>query len=179
MDKNPESYQWLVLFILQAILLILLSQLNQSLATVSIFLFINGLLITFPALVFFWGQGLATVLMLTLFYDSGEAWKLGDSLIPNLTAFTIIYILRGRIRYDKIGVIKLVVLVTNLFLFVYYTVKAGARFPVTSPFVFLNLWHLLVSQLVLLAFSGWLITYHKEVLRMIQVDVDTNSRAAK
>ena len=117
--------------------------------------------------------------MLTLFYDSGEAWKLGDSLIPNLTAFTIIYILRGRIRYDKIGVIKLVVLVTNLFLFVYYTVKAGARFPVTSPFVFLNLWHLLVSQLVLLAFSGWLITYHKEVLRMIQVDVDTNSRAAK
>ena len=94
MDKNPESYQWLCLFVLQSLALMLLSQLNQSLASVSLFLFINGLLVTFPALFLPLGQGMTTVVLMALFYDSGESWKLGTSLFPNLLSFTIVFYIR-------------------------------------------------------------------------------------
>ena len=179
MDKKPESYQWLVVFVFQAIFLVLLSQLNQTLATVSLFLFINGLLISFPALFLPLGQGMASVVLLSIFYDSGESWSIGTSLAPNLLAFTIIYHVRGRIRHDKRRVFKPVVLLTNLALFIYYTLLAGVRFEFTSQFVFLNLSHLLESQLVLLAVSGWLIDYQKEVLQMFKIDVDATYRAAE
>ena len=125
MNKNPESYQWLVLFSLQALALILLSQLNQSLSTVSLFLFINGLFIAFPALYLPLGQGVASIILLTIFYDSGESWKLGTSLVPYLMIFTVIYNIRGRIRYEKKRVYKSVILLANLTLYIYYTVLAG------------------------------------------------------
>ena len=179
MDKNPESYQWLIIFGLQALALILLSQINQSLGSVSLFLFVNGLLVTFPALFMPLGQGMAAVILLTVFYDSGESWKLGTSLIPNLVIFTVIHTTRDRIQFQNIRVCKLVVLAANLVLFLYYTILAGSNYGVTAPFVFLNLVHLLVSELVLLVVGGWLISYHKDVLQMFQVDVDASLRAAK
>ena len=179
MDKNPESYQWLCLFVLQSLALMLLSQLNQSLASVSLFLFINGLLVTFPALFLPLGQGMTTVVLMALFYDSGESWKLGTSLFPNLLSFTIVFYIRDRIQYDKRRVYKTVVLLTNLFLFAYYTFLAGMNYGVTSQFVFLNLVHLLVSELVLLGVSGWLISFQKDVLRMFNIDVDGILRVAK
>ena len=179
MDKNPESFQWLVVFVFQSIFLILLSQLNQSLGTVSLFLFLNGLLISFPALYLPLGQGMASVILLSVFYDSGESWSIGTSLFPNLLTFTIIYYARERIRYEKRSVYKPVILLANLALYVYYTILAGARFEFTSQFVFLNLMHMLVSQLVLLTVSGWLISYQKEVLQMFKVTVDATYRGAK
>lgn len=179
MDKNPDSYQWLILFGLQALALVLLSQLNQSLASVSLFLFVNGLLVAFPALFLPLGQGMATVVLLSVFYDSGESWGMGTSILPYLTTFTIIHYLRDRIQYQNIRVCKLVVLAANLVLFIYYTILAGSNYGVTAPFVFLNLVHLLVSELVLLVVGGWLISYHKDVLQMFQVDVDASLRAAK
>lgn len=179
MDKNPEAYQWLILFLLQAVAIMLLSQLNQSLTTVSLFLFINGLFITFPGLFLPLGQGVAVVVLLSIFYDSGESWKLGTSLIPNLALFAFVYYLRNRIRYDRRSVIKHIILLVNSVLFFYYTVLAGIRWEVTSPFVFLNLVHLLVSQLVLLAVSGGLITFQKDVLRMFRIDIRTSLRGTK
>lgn len=179
MDKNPETYQWLVLFLLQALALILLSQLNQSLSTVSLFLFINGLLITFPALYFPLGQGVATLFLLSIFYDSGESWKLGTSLLPNLVVFTAIYHLRDRIQYQNRRVYTLVIMISNAALFLYYTTLAATNYGVTAPFVFLNLLHLLVSELVLLVVSGWLIAYQKDVLQMFNINVDASLRAAK
>ncbi|MCB1123031.1 MAG: hypothetical protein KJT03_15860, partial [Verrucomicrobiae bacterium] len=155
MDKSPESYQWLVIFLLHMVIVLLLSQLNQTLATVSLFLFINGLLVTFPALFLPFGQGIVAVILLSIFYDSGESWDIGTSLIPYLITFVIIYYTRPRIRYQEKNVFKSVVLVANLALFVYYTVLAGTRFGTSSSFVLLNLTHLVFSQLVLYIFSGW------------------------
>ncbi len=179
MDKNPESYQWLILFILYGVALILLSQLNQSLATVSLFLFINGLLVSFPALFLPLGQGIATVFLFSIFYDSGESWKIGTSLVPNLVTFTALYYLRDRIQHNNRRVYKMVVLIVNLILYLYYTILAGAAYGVTSQFVFLNLLHLLVSEFVLFLVAGLLITYQKDVLRMFNIDVDASLRAAK
>lgn len=178
MDKNPESYQWLVIFLLHMVILLLLSQLNQSLGTVSLFLFLNGLLIAFPALFLPFGQGIASAVLLSVFFDAGESWSIGTSLIPCLVTFTVIYYIRPRINFQEPGVFKSVVLIANLVLFVYYTVLAGLRFGTSSSFVLLNLTHLVFSQLVMFMFSGWLLAYHKAVLAMIEVDVDTTSRAA-
>jgi hypothetical protein len=179
MNKNPESYQWLVLFFLQALALVLLSQLNQSLSTFSLFLFINGLFIAFPALFLPLGQGVASIILLTIFYDSGESWKLGTSLIPYLTIFTLIYHIRGRIRFEKKRGYKSVILLTNLTLYTYYTVLAGIQYGVTSSFVFLNLVHLMVSQLVLLTLAGWLIKFQKDVFLMFKIDIDASLLSAK
>ena len=179
MDKNPESYQWLVLFALQALALILLSQLNQTLSTVSLFLFVNGLLVTFPALFLPLGQGLTTVFLLSIFYDSGESWSIGTSLIPNLVVFTALFYLRDRIQYNERRVHKLVAMASNAILFIYYTTLAASNYGVTSQFIFLNLTHLLVSELVLLVVAGWLISYQKSVLQMFNIDVDAALRAAK
>lgn len=179
MDKNPESYQWLILFILYGIVLILLSQLNQSLATVSLFLFMNGLLVSFPALFLPLGQGITAVFLFSIFYDSGESWNIGVSLVPNLVTFTVLYYLRDRIQYDNRSAYKMVVLVVNLILYLYYTILAGSTYGVTSQFVFLNLLHLLVSEFVLFLVAGLLISYQKDVLRMFNIDVDASLRAAK
>lgn len=179
MDKNPDSFQWLILFILQAIGLILLSQLNQTLTTLSLFLFINGLFLAFPALYLPLGQGVVLVFLFSIFYDSGESWSIGTSLIPNLVVFTIVFYLRNRINHDRREVIKPVVLLINLILFLYYTVLAGLRFEVNSQFVFLNLTHLLVSQIILFISSGWLISYHKSVLLMFNIDTEATLRATK
>ncbi len=179
MDKNPESYQWLIIFILHAIGLILLSQLNQSLATVSLFLFVNGLLISFPALFLPLGQGITAVFLVSIFYDSGEPWDMGASLAPNLITFTALYYLRDRIQSNNLWVYKAVVLIANLVLFLYYTILAGRNYGVTAQFVFLNLIHLLVSELVLFLVAGLLITYQKDVLRMFNIDVDASLRSAK
>lgn len=179
MDRNPESFQWLILFVFQAIGLILLSQINQSLAAVSLFLFINGLFIAFPALFLPFGQGIALVFLFSLFYDSGESWSIGTSLVPNLTTYTIVYYLRNRIRYDRKQVIKPVILLVNLVLFMYYTVLAAMRFETTSQFIFLNLLHLLVSECVLFVTAGWLVVYQKDLLRMFRIDVGAISRATK
>ena len=153
----------------------LLSQLNQTLATVSLFLFINGLLISFPALFLSLGQGVATIILLSIFYDSGESWPIGTSLFPNLFAFTAIYFARGRIRYHRRSLFKTVILLVNLALFIYYTILAGFRMEFTPPFIFLNLTHLLFSQLVLFAVSGWIIAYQKGVLQMFKVDINATS----
>lgn len=179
MDKNPDSFQWLILFILQAIGLILLSQLNQTLTTLSLFLFVNGLFLAFPALYLPLGQGIVLVFLFSIFYDSGESWSIGTSLIPNLVVFTIVFYLRNRINHDRREVIKPVVLLINLILFLYYTVLAGLRFEVNSQFVFLNLTHLLVSQIILFIASGWLISYHKSVLLMFNIDTEATLRATK
>ncbi len=179
MDKNPDSFQWLILFILQAIGLILLSQLNQSLASLSLFLFINGLFLAFPALYLPIGQGIGLVFLFSIFYDSGESWSIGTSLIPNLVVFTIVFYLRNRINHDRREIIKPVVLLINLLLFLYYTVLAGLRFEVNSQFVFLNLTHLLVSQIILFIVSGWLISYHKSILLIFNIDTEATLRASK
>jgi hypothetical protein len=179
MDKAPDSFQWLILFGLQAIGLILLSQLNHTLATISLFLFINGLFLTFPALYLPLGQGIGLVSLFSIFYDSGEPWTLGASLIPNLLIFIIVYHLRNRINHDRREVIKPVVLLINILLFLYYTTLAGLRFAVNSEFVFLNLTHLLLSQITLYIISGWLIAYHKSVLLMFNIDAEATLRATK
>ena len=179
MDKNPERFQWLMIAVLQALGLIMLSQLNQSLSTLSLFLFIHGLFIAFPALFLPLGQGFATVVIFAIFYDSGESWNIGTSLVPCLSAFTIIYSLRNRIRYQRVRVLKMVILFTNFALFIYYTILAGQRFEFTAPFIFLNLLHLVVSQLVLQVVAGWLVSYHKQVLQMFRVDLESTLRAAK
>ena len=179
MDKNPESYQWLILFALHGLALILLSQLNQTLATVSLFLFVNGLLISFPALFLPLGQGMAAVFLISIFYDSGEPWKMGASMIPNLITFTALYYIRDRIQYNNRRVFMMVALTANLFLFLYYTILAGSSYGITSQFVFLNLVHLLMSELVLFVFAGLLLVYQKDVLRMFNIDVDASLRAAK
>lgn len=179
MDKNPESYQWLILFVVQAIALVLISQLNLTLATVSLFLFINGLFIAFPALFLPIGQGFTLVFLFSIFYDSGESWAIGTSLAPNLITFTIVYYLRHRIRYIRTGATRPVILLVNLVLFLFYTILAGIRFPVSSEFVFLNLVHLLTSELVLLLIANPLIVFQKDVLLMFKVDLAVTSRAPK
>jgi hypothetical protein len=179
MDKHPVSYQWLILFIVQAIGLILLSQLNQTLATVSLFIFINGLFIAFPALFLPLGQGIGLVVLFSLFYDSGESWDLGTSLLPNLSIFTLVYYLRSRIGHKRRSVIITVTLLINVALFLYYTVLASLRFDLTSQFIFLNLVHLLVSQLVLLVVAGWLISYHNFVLLMFNIDLGASYETDK
>jgi hypothetical protein len=175
MDKHPESYQWLILFVVQAIGLILLSQLNHTLVTISLFLFINGLFIAFPALYLPLGQGIGLVFLFSLFYDSGESWDIGTSLFPNLIIFTFVYYLRSRIGNKRRSVIKPVTLLINLGLFLYYTVLASRRYGLDAQFIFLNLLHLIVSQLVLLVAAGWLISYHKHVLVMFNVDSEATS----
>ena len=169
MDKHPDSYQWLILFLVQAIGLILLSQLNQTLATVSLFIFINGLFIAFPALFLPLGQGIGLVVLFSLFYDSGESWNIGASLFPNLSIFTLVFYLRNRIGHKRKSIIKPVTLLINLGLFLYYTILASLSYELTSQFIFLNLVHLLVSQLLLLIVAGWLISYHSYVLMMFNI----------
>lgn len=179
MNRSAKGFQWLIIAVLQALGLFLLSQLNQSLATVSLFFFMNGLFIAFPALYLPIGQGLATVVVFSIFYDAGESWSIGTSLLPAMIAFTILYYLRNKIHLERNRVLKPVILLTNAVLYFFYTIIAGFRFGFTSPFIFLNLLHLMVSQLILQAFTSWLITYHKQILLMFRVDVDSAIRAAK
>ncbi|MDA1065680.1 MAG: hypothetical protein O3C43_04175 [Verrucomicrobia bacterium] len=147
---------------------------NHSLATVSLFIFINGLFIAFPALFLPLGQGIGLVTLFSLFYDSGESWNIGTSLIPNLLIFILVYYLRSRIGHKRKSVIKPVTLLINLGLFLYYTILASLRYDLTSQFIFLNLVHLVVSQLVLLIVAGWLISYHNYVLLMFNIDSRAN-----
>ena len=179
MDKSLEGFRWLIIAVLQALGLVLLSQLNQSLATVSLFFFMNGLFVAFPALYLPAGQGLATVVLFSIFYDAGESWSMGTSLLPAMAAFTILFYLRNKIHLERSRVLKPVILLTNLALYFFYTVMAGLRFGFTPPFIFLNLLHLILSLLILQVFAGWLITYHKQVLLMFRVHEGSALRAAK
>ena len=179
MERNPESYRWLILLGLHALFLLLLSQLNFTLAEYSIYIFINGIFILYPALYFPVGHGFATTFLFSLVFDAGEPWTFGTSLIPNIGAFLILVLLRKRIHHEKTRIIKPVLLMLNLGLFSYYMLLAGLRSGFSSTFLSLNLYHLLWSQIVLFLIASWIMAQQTDVLRLFGVPVQLALRLRK
>ncbi len=179
MERTPASYLWLIILVLHVFYLGLLSQLNYTLSSLSLFLFINGAFITFPALFFPFGHGLTTTLLFSLFYDAGESWTLGTSMIPHLTAFVAVYYLRNRIRHEKKRILCTLILLVNLGLYLYYMVVAGTQVQFTEPFILQNIVHLTLSQILLVPLFGWIVAQQKSTLLICHVDVDSLSHPAK
>ncbi len=179
MERTAESYLWLILLVLHLFYLALLSQLNYTLSSLSLFLFINASFITFPALFFPFGHGLTATLLFSLLYDAGESWALGTSLVPSLIAFVTVYQIRGRISFTKKGVQCGLILLVNLGLYLYYTVLAATLSPLTLPVMSLTIVQLAFSQLFLALLSGWIVAQQKSVLQFFRIDVDSLSLPAK
>ena len=180
MAKKAESYLWLILLLLHLFYLILLSQLNYTLSSFSLFLFINGIFITFPALFFPFGHGLTTTLLFSLLYDAGETWPLGTSLIPSLIAFIVVYQIRDRFSsLARKGVQCGLILLVNLCLFLYYTIVVATHLTLNLPVLYLTIVHLAFSQIFLALLSGWIVAQQKSVLQIFRVDVDKLSLVPK
>ena len=179
MERNAESCLWLILLVQHLFYLALLSQLNYTLSSHSLFLFINGGFITFPALFFPFGHGLTATLLFSLFYDAGESWALGTSLIPSLIAFVAVYQIRDRISFNKNGVQYGLILLVNLGLYLYYMALAAIHLPLTLPMMLLTLVHLLFSQIFLAFLSGWIVALQKSAFQFFRIDVDSLTLPAK
>lgn len=173
MEKKAESCLWLILLAQHLFFLALLSQLNYTLSSLSLFLFINGAFIVFSALFFPFGHGLTATLLFSLFYDAGESWALGTGLIPSLIAFIAVYQIRSRISFDKNGAQCGLILLVNLGLYLYYMVLASTRLSLTLPLMLLNLVHLAFSQIILALLSAWIVDLQKSAFQFFHIDVDS------
>ncbi len=173
MEKNAESYRWLILLGLNITYLVLISQLNFTLSNWSIYLFLNAIFIVYPALYIPTSHGFATTVLISLFYDASEPWGFGTSLLPNLIAFFVFINLRRRIRHQQKQVLRSSLLVLNLCLFCYYTLLAGLENGFSKNFFYLNLYHIFCSEIILFVIATWIIAQQAAALRLFNIYVPT------
>jgi|GEM_PF-2187866 len=179
MKVNPEHLRWLIAFPLQALLLILVRQLNFSLAEYSLFIFVFGGLLIYPCAFFPLGHAIANTFLLSFFYEAGFGWTPGSLLVPSLLILMAMITLRRRLHYYNGQVYRWVALAINAILFLVLTLQAGKHLPMDLRFWTTNFWHITLSSLVLILSVKWILAMYNSWLGLFDIQPFSAVRAQK
>jgi rod shape-determining protein MreD len=156
----------LVVFACGALLWTIFAQLNHYLSGWHVNLFVGGLLVTFPALRLSYRDGWKIVVLLGFWCDADAPVRFGLHAVLFLTAYTLIYRLRGRFPREEGLFGLLVAIVANAGIFLALTLALVVRHPApfsALPPIFLDLF---ISELFVAVAAGWFFTLQEHALQI-------------
>lgn len=164
--KITDSQRRLVVMILSGwLLLILARQTNHFLAPWGVSVWLGGLLVAFPSLHLNFRTGLISCLVMGFLIDVWSPLGFGSHALLLGLAHVIIFRIRKRLAASEIAIGIIVVLITNLALFVVLTFGTLGQAPVSGLRILSDL---LVSQVVIGLITPWFFALQTRSLDLIQ-----------
>jgi rod shape-determining protein MreD len=161
-----SDFRWLIISGGNFILILLTTQLNHYLSSLSLYLFLLGLPISFAGLSLSLRNGIISTAITGLLIDAITPLPYGIHFILCLTSFTIIYVIRSRIPSKENIATIIVTLLTNLVLFFAVTcyVYLSGFNSSFSPLHIVS--DLIASQLVLIFITHWFFAFQPALLKI-------------
>ena len=159
----------LVLFVSLILLWALTSQINDALAAVRIYLFVGGLFVAFAALTQPKREGLAASMLGGLICDANSPVTFGTHMLLFAAALLTLHHVRDRIPRDDNVATIVVVLLTNLALFLVFSFGQIHDSPVPTA-----VWPRLIadlagSQIFLVLITPWFFALQAGMLALARV----------
>jgi rod shape-determining protein MreD len=159
----------LTLFATLVLLWICVAQLNHALSNVRVYVFVGALFVVFAALTQPLRAGLIATLLGGLVCDANAPVALGTHTLLFAAAHVTLFHLRDRVpRDDNISAI-IVALLTNLALFLVFSVTQIHHSPAPAAAWMRLIVDLLCSQLVLVLVTPWFFALQAQALALVHV----------
>ncbi|HTO03156.1 MAG TPA: hypothetical protein VL069_05605 [Opitutus sp.] len=145
----------LVIFVTLVLLWAAVAELNHALSPRHVYLWIGGLFMTYSALTLSFRPGLIGTLCVGMLCDSSAPIPFGTHALLFAAAHVIIFNIRDRVPRDETVARVMIAVVTNLVLFLVFSLFLISRFPSAAtawPRLGLDL---LCSQLVIIVIAPW------------------------
>lgn len=145
----------LVIFVTLVLLWAVVAELNHALSPRHVYLWIGGLFMTYSALTLSFRAGLVGTLCAGMLCDASAPIPFGTHALLFAAAHVIIFNIRDRVPRDETVARVIIALLTNLVLFLVFSLFLITRFPSAStawPRLGLDL---LCSQLAIILIAPW------------------------
>ncbi len=162
----------LIVFSTLALLWVIIAQVNHSLSSAHVYLFVGGLYITYGALVLPFRAGLAASILAGLLCDATTPVKFGTHMLLWATAHAIIYNLRDRIPREDTTSRVIVALLANLGLFLVFSFIQISRSPAPASAWPRLIADLFASQIFLILIAPWFFALQSKALLLARVERD-------
>jgi cell shape-determining protein MreD len=165
----------LTLFATSLVLWMIVAQLNHALTGVRVYLFAGGLFVAFAALTQPARAGLAASLLAGLVCDANAPVAFGTHVLLFAAAHLTIFHVRDRVpRDDNIGAV-IVVLLSNLALFLVFSFGQIHGSPAPAAVWPRLIADLLGSQIFLVLVTPWFFALQARALRLARVPRDESA----
>ncbi len=168
----------LVLLAIGILLQFLVGEMNHYLSPLHVYLYLGGLLITFPLLRFRYKQGFLYACLIALFHDATAPIPFGTSMILFLTAHTIVFALRSKFRREEPAAAIAVAFLLNGAIILALSVIQMPDHHFASQYWQRVVFDLFLSQAVLLLVAGWCFALQSEALKFFGIHLDHEQRQA-
>ncbi|MES1167369.1 MAG: hypothetical protein ABUL68_05140 [Pseudomonadota bacterium] len=176
-----------LIFLTQLLLWVLVAQANHALSGLHVYLFASGLFIAYPALAFGLREGMIVSFLGGLLCDANVA------LAPDLSrsalalahthallfvcAHAIIYHLRDRLPREETFARVLVVLFSNLGIFLVFSLAKASRLPASAEIWPRLIVDLACSQVFLVLIAPWFFALQRQVLALANVQRESLAKS--
>lgn len=161
-----------VLFLLLVLLWALVAQLNHALAGLRIYVFAGGLFVAFGALTQPRGPALLAALLAGIVCDANAPVAFGTHVLLFAAAHLTISHIRGRVPRDDNVTAVIVVLLTNLALFLVFSFLQIHDSPAPAAIWPRLIADLVCSQIVLALVTPWFFALQARTLALARVSRD-------
>ncbi|MCX6952986.1 MAG: hypothetical protein NTV51_12595 [Verrucomicrobia bacterium] len=148
----------------------LVSQINHALSGLHVYLFAGSLFVTFAALKLPLRSGLAASLFGGLLFDSTTPVTFGTHFLLFAAAHTMIFHLRDRIPRDDTIARLIVVLLTNLAIYLLFSFMQISRSPAPAAAWPRLIADLVCSQVFLAVIAPWFFALQLRALQLARAD---------
>ena len=150
-----SKQRWIIIAASHCALYFAVSQINHYMTPVTLNATIFGLFAGFSGLCLRYGQGLVSIIPVTLIFDSRSPLEFGSVFILTFIMFSLVYFLRHQFRKESRSAGAIVSLASNALIFIGITLVALTTLKSSSsnfPYILANL---IWSSLVVLILSKY------------------------
>lgn len=154
-------------------------QINHSLSSLHLSVFLGGLFVTFSALRVGFREGWWCSILIGLLMDSSAAVSFGFHALIFAIAHTMIYNFRGRFPREETIFGIIVALIANIGLFLVITFALIHRCPTPSAMLLRLSCDLLASELLILVVAPWFFALQGMALEICGVSLRREQRGLR
>ncbi|HCR37550.1 MAG TPA: hypothetical protein DIU37_05310 [Opitutae bacterium] len=160
------NIRWLIILCVNLLVYFLVQELNDALTFFGLNIYLASLYIVFPAIYLAPTQGAIVVLITSWVVDAPLPTPFGTTALLSIFIYTLILLIRHRIRHHMGAFILSITFFTNLILFLILTLIAS-----NSPLADFAYWqtlgiNLICSQAVLLLAAPWVLELEQTLFQL-------------
>lgn len=169
--KLKPNPRWLVPLLANALLLLLVSEVNDLLAMASVYLILAGLMIPFPALQLKPAHGLIVIIPSALLWEGAHPSPFALGFFGLMALYGVATGIRFRLRREDRQQAALLALILNALFIVGLAVVLAGRQGLEPAYWSRILTDLLISSGVLLGIAFWFQSLQRAALQLLKVDI--------
>lgn len=155
------------IFVGQLLLWSVVSLMNTYLATQQVYAYTGGLFVCYAGLFMGRREGLASAIFTGFLFDAASTVPFGQHAMLHAIGFTLLFLMRPRLGYTETTVQILVVLGTNLGLFLLKSIlQIGDMVSITRMWDRL-LWDIGASSLILILITPWALALQARCIDLV------------